>query len=76
MAESELYHYGIKGQRWGVRRFQNEDGSLTAAGRERYSKEERKEIRAENKKAFALGKAATVASYEAMKKQQKSQQGG
>jgi len=29
-------HYGIKGQQWGKRRFQNEDGSLTAAGRLRY----------------------------------------
>lgn len=33
---SELYHYGIQGQKWGVRRYQNEDGSLTAAGKERY----------------------------------------
>lgn len=32
----ELMHYGIKGQKWGVRRFQEEDGSLTPAGRERY----------------------------------------
>ena len=32
-----LKHYGIKGQRHGVRRFQNEDGSLTPAGRDRYS---------------------------------------
>ena len=32
----ELYHHGIKGQRWGVRRFQNEDGSLTPAGQKRY----------------------------------------
>lgn len=31
-------HHGIKGQRWGVRRFQNEDGTLTAAGRKRYNK--------------------------------------
>lgn len=29
----ELYHHGIKGQRWGIRRFQNRDGSLTALGR-------------------------------------------
>ena len=34
---NELYHHGIKGQKWGVRRFQNPDGSLTEAGRNRYS---------------------------------------
>lgn len=34
--QNELYHHGIKGQSWGKRRFQNEDGSLTAAGRNRY----------------------------------------
>jgi len=33
---NELYHHGIKGQKWGVRRFQNPDGSLTLEGRERY----------------------------------------
>lgn len=33
----ELYHHGIKGQKWGIRRFQNPDGSLTAAGRKRYN---------------------------------------
>ena len=32
----EIYHHGIKGQKWGVRRFQNKDGSLTSAGKERY----------------------------------------
>ena len=32
----ELYHHGIKGQKWGIRRYQNEDGTLTAAGKERY----------------------------------------
>lgn len=32
----ELYHHGIKGQRWGVRRYQNADGSLTAEGRKHY----------------------------------------
>ena len=31
-----LAHHGIKGMKWGVRRFQNEDGSLTAAGKQRY----------------------------------------
>ena len=31
-----LYHHGILGQKWGIRRYQNEDGSLTTAGREHY----------------------------------------
>ena len=31
----ELYHHGIKGQKWGVRRYQNKDGSLTAAGKQK-----------------------------------------
>ena len=33
--EYELYHFGIKGQRWGVRRYQNKDGTLTPAGKKR-----------------------------------------
>lgn len=37
MEHKVLYHHGIKGQRWGVRRFQKKDGSLTSAGRKRYS---------------------------------------
>lgn len=35
-SSSELYHHGIKGQRWGVRRYQNPDGTLTNAGKMRY----------------------------------------
>ena len=34
---NELQHHGIKGQRWGVRRFQKKDGTLTSAGKKRYS---------------------------------------
>ena len=36
MTDNILCHHGIKGQKWGVRRFQNKDGSLTPAGKKRY----------------------------------------
>ena len=35
-----LCHFGIKGMKWGIRRFQNKNGSLTAAGKKRYQKGE------------------------------------
>lgn len=35
MSKYELYHHGVKGMKWGVRRYQNKDGSLTTAGKKR-----------------------------------------
>lgn len=32
----ELYHHGIKGHRWGIRRYQNSDGTLTDADKKKY----------------------------------------
>lgn len=40
--ECELYHHGIKGQKWGIRRYRNLDGTLTPAGKKRYAKQEYK----------------------------------
>lgn len=37
--DGELYHYGVKGMKWGVRRYQNADGSLTAAGKKRQARD-------------------------------------
>ena len=48
----ELYHHGILGQKWGVRRYQNEDGSLTSEGRERYYSKDTNELTEEGLKAF------------------------
>ena len=39
MDNIELYHWGVQGMKWGVRRYQNKDGSLTKAGKKRYDKE-------------------------------------
>lgn len=49
---NELYHYGIKGQKYGVRRYQNKDGSLTPEGKERYYKSSAKEITWDNVPKF------------------------
>ena len=38
---NELYHTGDKGMKWGIRRYQNSDGTLTAAGKKRYERDQR-----------------------------------
>ena len=43
-----LYHHGVLGQKWGVRRYQNEDGSLTAAGQKHYGIKEGKKANGYN----------------------------
>ena len=53
-----LQHYGIRGMKWGVRRFQQKDGSLTPQGRKRYGGEDGPE----RKKPSAAGKAAVGAA--------------
>lgn len=50
-----LQHYGIRGMKWGVRRFQQKDGSLTSQGRKRYGGEdgpERKKLPAAGKRPW------------------------
>lgn len=62
MNDLELYHHGVKGQRWGVRRYQNKDGSLTSYGKKRYAKElakleaEKKRVRQQEQTAKKIKK--------------------
>lgn len=41
MENNQLYHAGVKGMKWGVRRYQNKDGTLTDAGKKRYARDAR-----------------------------------
>lgn len=74
-SEPHLYHHGILGMRWGVRRFQNKDGTLTSRGKARYNnsrsstsdqvKKERKGLSDRQKKMIKIGATLVVAGLAA-----------
>lgn len=67
--KDELYHHGILGQKWGIRRYQYKDGSLTNEGRKRYGS-----LRENISKWFANGKEKKKAQQEAVEEKKKVQQ--
>ena len=62
----ELYHWGVKGMKWGVRRYQNKDGTLTPAGRKR----KRDDYHEDYKKAHD-GKSVKYMSNEELRERNK-----
>ena len=60
--DSELCHHGIKGQKWGIRRFQNEDGTLTDAGKKRYLDSDESRLNKKYQQKFFKGSSSKLSS--------------
>ena len=60
VVNGELYHWGVKGMRWGVRRYQNKDGTLTKAGKKRYNNDAEEKSKVEKQAPSKVRKKKRV----------------
>ena len=77
--ENELTHWGVRGMRWGVRRYQNADGSLTTAGKKRMSigdKIKQHKIAKQRKAALEKARQTRIANKQAAEKRTKDLEDG
>lgn len=65
----ELQHHGIKGQKWGVRRFQNPDGSYTAAGRQRAQQQKKSQPMSDEELAARVKRLTMERQYSKLVKE-------
>ena len=73
--QNELYHHGILGQRWGIRRYQNPDGSLTEAGKAHYDKLDTKWAAKNNNKVLKKAHKAVARDMKKFNKELSKQPG-
>lgn len=72
MQNEYIVHYGTKGQKWYIRRYQNEDGTLTEAGKKRYGKNTiQKNMPDSLLRAYAANKVEKYGVIKAIEKEQK-----
>ncbi len=71
--DNELYHHGILGQKWGVRHYQNKDGSLTPNGKKRLSGKTDEQIASEKQKRKDVKNRSAMSTAELQTKIQRLQ---